>query len=184
MNLQKNRGVNDGIRRGGVRTVTPSCEGHGGAVTNRARRDKKTRSKKQFCGVNPTDSSGPDPARSPTTKFDPNWWSWAQMASGLGPSKLPCTPRRWLCTHLSESQPVECLDRRMRLWKPPPIDSTRPTGAVSVPPLGGRAQNGPSTPSTSQKPETTTLNTCLVCRPAVSALTQGAPCSWTLGRRR
>ena len=41
MNLQKNRGVNHGIRRGGVRTVTPSCEGHGGAVTNRARRYKK-----------------------------------------------------------------------------------------------------------------------------------------------
>ena len=41
MNLQKTRGVNDGIRRGGVRTVTPSCEGHGGAVTNRARRYKK-----------------------------------------------------------------------------------------------------------------------------------------------
>ena len=28
------------------------------------------------------------------------------------------------------------------------------------------------------------LNTCLVCRPSVSALAQGAPRSWTLGRRR
>ena len=40
MSLQKTRGDNDGNRRGGVRTVTASCEGHGGAVTNRARRYK------------------------------------------------------------------------------------------------------------------------------------------------
>ena len=77
----------------GADCYTRSCEaeGRGGAVTNRARRYKK----RGVCGNFAAHTRRIRAARIQHAAPQPNLsqigWSWAQMVSGLGPSKLTCT---------------------------------------------------------------------------------------------